>query len=303
MIETIYNLFAYVNGGSLTRVGIVAYEVEGSDSAKLSHLQERARLDHADVFGATLVEPLAQADYQAMQRLGRGIDVFAALLDHVGAPAEIVSCVTVIVDGVPVIDVSLPHGVVDASKLPERLVGPGSMDDYLMKYLVDGTFDMPQLINDDYYLAIKLLFNNRHYISCLKLLVSFLDTVAFIEAGKGNFVPWLVTYADLTPVGITGEELWELRNGLLHMTNLDSRKVLSGDHARLIPYVGQRDLPPSSDPTTKHFNVSALLAAIAVALGKWFATYRETPDKMVSFIQRYDRVVSDSRLALVRVDP
>lgn len=57
-----------------------------------------------------------------------------------------------------------------------------------------------------------------------------LDTVAFIDKGdvKDNFCLWLDAYADLKPPGITAKELWEFRNGLLHMTNLHSRSVATG---------------------------------------------------------------------------
>jgi hypothetical protein len=103
-----------------------------------------------------------------------------------------------------------------------------------------GCFDVPQLINDDYFLAIKQLFNARHFVSAAKLLMSFIDTVGFIDAGdvRDGFSQWLDKYADLTSLGISPKELWEFRNGLLHMTNLRSRAVASGNTAPLIFYVG-----------------------------------------------------------------
>ncbi len=49
-----------------------------------------------------------------------------------------------------------------------------------------------------------------------------------LEIKPGNFSKWLAAYADLTPLGVTAKELWEFRNGLLHMINLSSRAVTAG---------------------------------------------------------------------------
>lgn len=55
------------------------------------------------------------------------------------------------------------------------------MEDYLESYTTSNGFDMPKLLNDDYFNAIKLLFNSDYYVSCIKLIVSFIDTVSYIE--------------------------------------------------------------------------------------------------------------------------
>lgn len=64
--------------------------------------------------------------------------------------------------------------------------------------------------------SLKLTFNAGLYVSALKLLVSCIDSLAYIEYGDDRnstpFIKWLDTYADLTPLGITSTELWELRN-------------------------------------------------------------------------------------------
>ena len=109
--------------------------------------------------------------------------------------------------------------------------------DYLKVYLTDAGLDIPRLIDDDFILAIKTLMNNEKYISALKLILSMIDTLGFIEFGPTNdcFVKWLDKYCAMKDSGVTSEELWELRNSLLHMTNLDSRKVRSGKVERLMP--------------------------------------------------------------------
>lgn len=124
----------------------------------------------------------------------------------------------------------------------------GAMPDYLQVYLTEGGFDFPQLIQDDYFDAIHLLWNNRKYMSCLKLVFSAIETLGYVEYGPDRndcFAKWLDDYCDLGKVGVTSDELWELRNSLVHMTNLDSRKVRSGKTHRLLPQFTHpdRDVP------------------------------------------------------------
>jgi hypothetical protein len=154
--------------------------------------------------------------------------------------------------------------------------------------LTDEGFDLPRLLNDDYFLAIKLLFNNSYYVSATKLLISFIDTMGFVEFGddgSNTFVRWVDTYVDLTPVGITAEELWEHRNSLLHMTNLDSRKVLAGKAKRLLCYVGT--LPngfPSEDQDQKYFNLQKLIHTVAAGTSRWAATFNVDRSKFETFV-------------------
>jgi len=136
-----------------------------------------------------------------------------------------------------------------------------------------------------------------------KLLMSLLDTVAFVDLGdsRNNFVIWLQKYADLTPVGITAEELWEFRNGLLHMTNLHSRAVLAGKIARLIFFVGNIT-PPSPPSGEKYFNLRDLIDAVAKALSTWFESYNNDRNKLAFFVSRYDLTISDSRMAFFSIE-
>ena len=155
-------------------------------------------------------------------------------------------------------------------------------------------------MNDDYFLAIKLLFNARHYVSVAKLLMSFIDTIGFINAGdvKDGFSLWLNNYAEIAALGITAKELWEFRNGLLHMTNLHSRSVASGNTAPLIFYIGNVVKPISPSPSgAKYFSLKGLLDAIAAAVSRWIETYNTNPDKWIDFVSRYDLTISDSRVS------
>lgn len=89
-----------------------------------------------------------------------------------------------------------------------------------------------------------------------------------------SFIRWLRDYADLAPLEITAEELWELRNGLLHMSNLNSSQVRSSSVRRIsfrvggagvkLPDTGIHRAPPS--PSSESASVSDSPVDIASAL-------------------------------------
>ncbi|MCK4817524.1 hypothetical protein KA005_17280 [bacterium] len=174
------------------------------------------------------------------------------------------------------------------------------MKDYLQEYMTPHGFDLPRLIHNDYFNAIKLLFNQGHYVSCMKLLVSFIDTIAYLEHGdvKGNFVMWLDSYSNLDKVGITSSQLWELRNSILHMSNLDSRKVSSGKEKKISFCVAKEGYTSPENQGIKYFNLKDLIGVITDALSKWIGTFNENPDKFVVFVEKYDTVISDDRHAI-----
>lgn len=172
--------------------------------------------------------------------------------------------------------------------------------DYFGTYFNKERFDFPGLLNADFFNPVRVLFQSQHYVSSIKLLMIAIDSISFIEFGdiKENvFIKWLNTYADLTNVGITVEELWEHRNSLLHMSNLDSHKVLSGKVRRLVAYVGQ--LPSNfslSEENAGYYNIVMLIDAIGCACEKWIKTYDNQREKIDNFIKRYDLIASDARM-------
>ncbi|MEN3813318.1 hypothetical protein ABH309_17430 [Chromobacterium piscinae] len=309
--EPVYNIYVFIEANELREMGIKEYYRQGSDDKKLAFLSQRAMLDFSSVQRVPVGVPIPYDEYFARQRLGSDIIVYEPLFSKVKAGSSPLYCVTPVIDGVPTVNISVPPGPLDMSKLPDDITGRGKMDDYLIKYLnqESGTYDMPALINDDYFKAIRLLFRNQHYISCLKLLMSFLDTIAYVEFGdreRGKpsvFTDWVRTFASSDLAGATPEELWEFRNSLLHMSNLDSKKVSAGKVVRLMPYVGSQEHPPSMDPMLKYISVNKLIDDVAEAIQKWIVSYNEFPDKWLTFIQRYDRVVSDDRNAFVVMTP
>jgi hypothetical protein len=302
--EKVFNLFLFVERDLITELGVTVHEVEGTDPEKLSFLQARVDQDSRTSKRLKLRIPLEWREYQSMQRLGTNTVIFEELYCAFGAPINPLSVITPILDNVLTFQAITGMGRLDLAQFQGTpLSGPGVMLDYLQAYVSDGQFDMPRLINDDYFLAIKLLFNNRYYVSAAKLLVSFLDTVGFIEAGDASdaFKLWLTKYAALNSLGVSEDELWEFRNGLLHMTNLDSRKVRAGKVSRLILHVGDLPAAPAPGPGYKNLNLTLLIDTIKTALERWLESYNREPQKLVDFVSRYDQVLSDTRVAIVEI--
>lgn len=179
--------------------------------------------------------------------------------------------------------------------------------DYFGTFFTEKTFDFTGLINADFFQPVRILFQNQHYVSAVKLLVVAIDSIAFVEfgdvPGENAFLKWLNRYADLSALGITADELWEHRNSLLHMSNLDSRKVLAGKTRRLITYVGE--IPPSvelDETRVGYYNLQKLIYAVGQACGKWCETYVKDREKIHSFVERYDLIASDARMLRVQID-
>lgn len=305
MNEFVYNLFAYVEGLTVTALGAVVHELSGTDAEKLSALQFFVEQDYETAKRLRVKTNLEWQTFQAMMRLGRVLEIFEQLLRDLSAPINPLVVITPILDGSPHF-----YAVTDLTALHlDKLEGvsieePGSMIDYLKHYELNGHFDLPRLIDDDFFSAIRLLFNARHYVSTAKLLMSCIDTVAFIDSGDSQnvFHAWLDKYALLASLGITAAELYEFRNGLLHMTNLSSRKVASKKIPRLIFYVDGKILPLSSRADgTKYFNLRNFIDVVAEAMSRWMASYNDNPAKWIDFVKRYDLIVSDSRVAYISI--
>ena len=130
----------------------------------------------------------------------------------------------------------------------------------------------------------------------MKLLLSCIDSISYIEFGDQkapSFIAWLHRYADLVKVGVTPEELWELRNGVLHMTNLSSRQVIRKRVRRISIRIGGESKTEADG--TYYFDFFMLIQAVAAALQSWFASYNDKREKFAAFVERYDETVSDSR--------
>ena len=177
---------------------------------------------------------------------------------------------------------------------------PAYLHSWKCEGLIGGS--LGRLINDDYFLAIRLLCNEGLIVSAAKLLMSFIDSIAFIEFGDipDNFIKWLEAYAHLDALGITSRELWEFRNGILYMTNINSRAVSKGSVRSLILSIGDLDRAPALDnPSWKRLNLKQLLGAVADGVSEWAQTYNQDQNKFLEFVARYDLTVSDTRAHLI----
>jgi hypothetical protein len=314
MTEKIFNLFVFVSGDCIRELGVVVHEGGGEDSEKLAFLRNRAKTDASlatkysipqrytvkDIDG-TFLPGLNYLMFQRLTNSGRVLEVFDEVLTEQRATQSPLICITPVVDGVPRIG-----GV---SEIPSVSPSPGSASivrfgtpDYLLVYMTDEGFDLASLLNDDYFRAIKLLFNSRLYVSCLKLLMSFIDTIAYLDVGdiQGGFKKWLENHVELDSLGVTAEELWEFRNSLLHVTGVDSRKVLAGKVRRISFYLGQMPAGLSVENTDiKYFDLHRMLFAVFDGIEKWIEDFKQTPEKIRILIERYDRVLSDVRYEVI----
>lgn len=174
------------------------------------------------------------------------------------------------------------------------------MSDYFGTYFTEKGFDFHSLINDDFMQPVRILFNARHYISSIKLLMVAIDSVGHIEFGntvKTPFISWMNRYSEADKLGVTVEELWEHRNSLLHMSNLDSRRVKAGSVRRLVGYIGI--LPEDfnlMDSETGYYDMHALIMEAGHSLNRWIATYDTDRTKIDDFVKRYDSIASDARM-------
>lgn len=174
--------------------------------------------------------------------------------------------------------------------------------DYIGTYFTEDGFDFPRLINDDFFQPIRIMFQAGYFVSAAKLMMVATDSIGFVEFGDkdATFIKWLKRYAQLDPIGITAEELWEHRNGLLHMSNLRSRKVASGAVRALVAYVGQ--LPPGVEldhAKTGYYDLRALIKEFGDACNRWLKTYDDQREKIDPFVERYDLIASDARMLRV----
>ena len=286
MKERLVNVFVYGNSTHVNAIGWRVYEKTGSYDELTAFLRKNATHDHRIAARQPLQDPVLWQEFEVMNRL----NPFVGSLIQAGvAGKNDIYCVTRIVNGEASVDDIRDEDSTEA------------VPDYLTGYLSEQGFDFPQLIKDDHFEAIHLLWNNRKYISCLKLVFSVIDTLGFVEYGPNErncFTRWLDDYCEFGSLSVTTSELWELRNSLIHMTNLDSRKVHSGKTHRLLPRIAHpdRDLPPFVDEM-KVFHVARFVVIILPqGIERWLNSYNQDRKKFAEFVERYDTVVSEARL-------
>lgn len=306
MKETIYNIFYFCpDGVHITHCGIVAHELDGDDNQKLEFLSKQLDTDLAscrsfhDIHPSVLDDEkkLSLTRYNTNLRVGISYAPFELALEAVKAPVNPLTIVTPVVQGKLQYHVKHPVGEQLRNEHTPNYHIEGVLDipDYLNKYLTEGEFHLKKLINDDHMEPVKLLFNQKSYISSFKLLVSLIDTIAYLEYGdvKRNLQQWLDNYSEISELDITSDEVYQLRNSLLHMTNLNSRDVLKKKHRRLSIAICKKGYPTQYHDEIVYFNFTDFLFIFDEAVDRWVDSYKDSK-KQLTLIERYDEVLRDN---------
>lgn len=304
--EPIYNIFLYFKDGVCSEVGFRVINSTGTDEQGIQYLRDHIEDHFANSTTFSLTRSFTLEEYNARVRLGTSAHLYDDLFSHLNAGPAPLSVVTAVNQGKLVVQYSSRFGEFDIDDANAAVGVKSKMIDWLKKYERPGGVALSELIHDDFFLAIKLTFNAGLYVSAMKLLLSCIDSVAYIEMGDvrrpPSFITWLDTYANLSSIGITAAELWELRNGILHMTNINSDRVRRNTVRRISFSVGDgAGLANHSEGGVFYFDFKGLIDVFAEAQGRWIETYNDDRSKFAKFVERYDQTISDSRCAFIHL--
>lgn len=312
MTEKIINIFPIFEGQILTCIGFRVHEVDGTDEEKIEFLKSKIDSDVKEMAvtllpdnftvklpDGTTVPGLTLERYNGLLHNGTDGILYEGIFQAFDFPSNPLQVATPIVDGAIKFDKSLnfkPEAKAPfTTKIHEEIP-----KHYLDEFITEQGFALVDLIDKDFFGAIRLTYNAEQFVSCLKLLLSAVDSIAFLEFGdipqKNIFKDWLTTFCDFSKLNITEDELWEYRNSLLHMTNANSRKVARELVKRLKFYVSGEDKPDMlGDVQSNYFNIKSLIQVISDGIDKWAASFDLDKDKFPAFLDRYDLIISDSR--------
>ncbi|HAZ0555793.1 TPA: hypothetical protein I4D55_003403 [Enterobacter hormaechei] len=300
-MNKIINLYYFASDNLITHVAYVIYEHPGTEDEMCQFLLSKVGSDLSIATYGDIPQTLKDKEngishdkINAMMRTDTLTYIFSDVLSSHNIEEFCLHLITPIQDGNV-----MNHNRLDFEPLRQHHIDnfsghhfPNSSD-YLTKYLDGESFDMVGLLRDDHFIPLHYLFNNKHYLSCIKLLFSFIDTIAWIDIGEHhNFIKWINNYADLTSLEVSPEELWELRNSLIHMSNLDSQKVKQGKVRRISFAIHKRNsFKTITIGDTTFFNLTDFLFVIEDAMRKWVDTYNQDQLKIITFVERYDKIV------------
>lgn len=306
-METIYNFYLYFDPNDrCERVGYVAYELTGDDEEGKRILRRHLRGDLQRATKVKLSKPFTRHEFNARCRLGNERELFSDAIAHAGAAEGTLAQSTPVVNRQVKYDHTAMSGQLDVEDAANAAGEHGQMVDWFTKYFVQDGFRLEDLVHDDHFIAIKLTYNNGLFVSSMKLVLSCIDSLAYVEYGDlrdpPSFVRWLNEYVDLVPLGITAEELWELRNGLLHMTNINSTKVRQRDVRCISFRVGHSPVALPDTGSVFFFQFIDLIKAFGQGVGRWAHSYEVDREKISKFVERYDETISDARMAAVLIN-
>jgi len=279
-------------------IGVVNHKLVANDDKKIKYLKDNVDKDLKKCKRITLSFPITKDEENATHRVNQRSKAVLESFRKFGISEDALVVITPVVNNEIFFDCNVEYGLNLLEEVQRQMGIEGNQIDWLTHYTTDKGIDIPRLINDDYFAAIRLTFQHGMYLSSMKLLVSCIDSIAYIEFGSHNsFTEWLNQYANLEKLGVTAEELWELRNSILHMSNLHSKKIIQGKIRRISFFVAENKASFFHETENiYYFSFKALIDVYAQALQIWINSYNETPDKFLTFITRYDKTVSDNRL-------
>jgi hypothetical protein len=76
--------------------------------------------------------------------------------------------------------------------------------------------------------------------------------------------------------------------------------VVNGQEQRIGFLVGAQGMAPINDAGIIYFNLADLIPIIASALSQWLPSINKDAAKLAVFIERYDRILSDARVSIVK---
>lgn len=316
-METIFNLFPICNNDIIQYIGYKTYQVNGSDEEKIEYLKDRVNKDFKDLKYVQVpssfriskgdekdIVGINHMTFNTLSHNGTIGVLYESIFQICNANNDPLFVQTMIMDGKIRIDRTEKFDPVPKSKYTYS-INEIVANDYFDEYLSDEGFQLDRLIDDDFFKAIKILFKNGFYISSLKLLLSAIDSIAYLEYGdsQGIFLKWIDKYCELEKINISSQELWEHRNSILHMTNSTSRKVKSKKVQELNIYVSNLDFDErTSDGSKKFFNLKTLIDIVSDGIEKWGISFNDDRTKFESFIDRYDLIISDKRYGKIYYD-
>lgn len=71
MLDRARNLFLYIDDNTISAIGVVTHDIEGSDEEKVQFLRSRTNLDCHAARRFPIEPPLPWGRYEAMMRVGR----------------------------------------------------------------------------------------------------------------------------------------------------------------------------------------------------------------------------------------
>lgn len=307
--EKIFNIFPIVIDGIISTIGYKAHLVNGGDDYKVDYLKKNINDDVKKLKyisipkgfniskGEHKINGISLLNYNNLILNNEVTILFENIFIIENAPKNPLYISTPLNENQIYVDETIDIHPIKSTKF-KKSIYEEIPENYLTAYRTDKGFDFSNLLNDDFLKASKLLFQNELYVSSIKLLVSAIDSFAFLEYGdsKNIFKKWVDTYCIMDTIGIDSDELWEYRNSLLHMTNNQSRKVQKHKVAPISFYVTRRkDFIPIVGGNLKYFNLSHLIEVVTNGVANWIDSFEKNRQKLDLFFERYDLIISDTR--------